>query len=208
MANLSILGLYKHNTDVFANFELPTALVSEKENIVNNILAECAELEILYPDYDFMKDIIGVWSHKQKPIWTKLYETTQFEYNPIWNKDGKVTEIENDNISRSEQNNGAASSQANTESTTENKVSAFNDASNYNPESKAETDGEAKTITTSTQNTSGEDKHSRTYQRLEQGNIGVTTTQSMIQEERDIDLFNIVDVIVNDFKNRFCILVY
>lgn len=40
------------------------------------------------------------------------------------------------------------------------------------------------------------------------GNIGVTTTQQMIQQEREVDMFNIYDIIINDFKNRFCILVY
>lgn len=53
---------------------------------------------------------------------------------------------------------------------------------------------------------SSTEKHTDTTVR--QGNVGVTTTQSMIREEREVDLFNIVDVIVNDFKNRFCLLVY
>ena len=40
------------------------------------------------------------------------------------------------------------------------------------------------------------------------GNIGVTTTQQLIREQRDIDLFNLYDIIIEDFKMRFCILVY
>ena len=40
------------------------------------------------------------------------------------------------------------------------------------------------------------------------GNIGVTTTQKLVREERDIDLFNLYDIIIEDFKMRFCILVY
>ena len=40
------------------------------------------------------------------------------------------------------------------------------------------------------------------------GNIGVTTSQQMIREEREIDLFNIYDQITQDFKRRFCVLVY
>ena len=40
------------------------------------------------------------------------------------------------------------------------------------------------------------------------GNIGVTTTQQMIQQERDIVQFNIYDYITESFKNRFCISVY
>lgn len=40
------------------------------------------------------------------------------------------------------------------------------------------------------------------------GNIGVTTTQEMIQQERRIDRFNMYDIIIENFKMRFCILVY
>lgn len=41
------------------------------------------------------------------------------------------------------------------------------------------------------------------------GNIGVTTTQQMIQAERElIESFNIYDYIIEQFKLRFCLLVY
>ena len=40
------------------------------------------------------------------------------------------------------------------------------------------------------------------------GNVGVTTTQKLIREQRDIDLFNLYDIIIEDFKMRFCILIY
>ena len=40
------------------------------------------------------------------------------------------------------------------------------------------------------------------------GNIGVTTTQEMIRQQREIETFNIYDIIIDDFRNRFCILVY
>lgn len=40
------------------------------------------------------------------------------------------------------------------------------------------------------------------------GNIGVTTAQQMIEEERAVVQFNIYDYIVDSFKKRFCILVY
>ena len=40
------------------------------------------------------------------------------------------------------------------------------------------------------------------------GNIGITTTQKLIREQRDIDLFNLYDIIIEDFKMRFCILIY
>lgn len=40
------------------------------------------------------------------------------------------------------------------------------------------------------------------------GNIGVKTTQEMIQEERKLLEFRIYDYITDAFKSRFCVLVY
>lgn len=40
------------------------------------------------------------------------------------------------------------------------------------------------------------------------GNQGVTTTQQMIREEQGLAKFNIDDYIINEFKKRFCILLY
>lgn len=43
---------------------------------------------------------------------------------------------------------------------------------------------------------------------VRQGNIGVTSTQSLIQEERELDKFSTIDYIIGDFKLNFCLLVY
>ena len=40
------------------------------------------------------------------------------------------------------------------------------------------------------------------------GNIGTVTTQAMIKDEREIADFNMYDIIINEFKQRFCLLVY
>lgn len=40
------------------------------------------------------------------------------------------------------------------------------------------------------------------------GNIGITTVMQMLKEQRDIVKFNIYDIITEEFKYRFCILVY
>ncbi len=40
------------------------------------------------------------------------------------------------------------------------------------------------------------------------GNIGVTTTQKLIREQRDIERFNLYNYILDSFKMRFCVLVY
>lgn len=40
------------------------------------------------------------------------------------------------------------------------------------------------------------------------GNIGTMTTQQMIEQERQIDIFDVYAIIVNDFIDTFCVQVY
>ena len=45
-------------------------------------------------------------------------------------------------------------------------------------------------------------------ERRETGNIGITSTQELIRQQRDVVEFNIIERIINDFKCQFCLLVY
>lgn len=47
-----------------------------------------------------------------------------------------------------------------------------------------------------------------TITRKETGNIGVQTTQSMIEEQREIVKFNLYQTIADSFKEQFCVLIY
>lgn len=90
---MSIRGLYKYNDKLFDKMVYPDAFTQEqKETVVFNILAECAELEVLYPDWDFMHNMIEVWSRLEHPVWNRIYNASLLEYNPIENYNR--TEIE------------------------------------------------------------------------------------------------------------------
>ena len=55
---LSVLGLYQYDNSIFADMLIPSAL--DRETLINNVLLECAELEILYPDADFFKFAVKI----------------------------------------------------------------------------------------------------------------------------------------------------
>lgn len=98
---LSILTLYNYDDSVFDNLLLPAGV--EKEDIVNNLLLELAELEIIYPSFDTMKSAIGFWSKKEMPVWEKMYATTQFEYEALENlwRTEQMTDTETRNLTGS-----------------------------------------------------------------------------------------------------------
>ena len=84
-ATVSLLGMYNYDSTVLDLLVIPEAL--DRSNLISNLLAETAELEILYSNPTVLKNLIGVWSLKELPVWQKLYNTTTLEYNPIENYD-------------------------------------------------------------------------------------------------------------------------
>lgn len=67
-----------------------------------------------------------------------------------------------------------------------------------------QTDGNGSENVSDTENVNG----ARNLETRRTGNIGVTTTQKMIREERDVVQFNTIDYITQSFKKRFCVMVY
>jgi hypothetical protein len=218
---LSIYGLYLYDEHLFDLFQVPAGV--DKDALVDNLVIECAELEILYPDAKFMRLALGSWSKKELPSWTKLWESTQFVYNPIWNKDGKIVEEfeETRGLKTTQTQSGTEAGSLNGKVvddgkiTAERSVAAFNESAYHKAEQNVTDDDNTQTTSQSTNrsasnNITGKDdettKHKNT--RTETGNIGVTTTQKMIQEEREVDKFVFEDYVIADFKRRFCLLVY
>lgn len=240
-STISILGLYRYDPTLFDNFQIPEAL--DKELLVDNLLAECAELEVVYPDLDFLKFIIGRWSAKCLSVWNKLYETTVLKYDPIENYNryeewdetgtGTATETGTDTTADTEKETGtgtgssSGTGNSNTTNTGTSTVSnvAFN-TDVFKDNSKQTDNGNSTTENTSSSemstsfenNMNKSSTQTRNMERGENnnvkrtghihGNIGVTTSQQMIQSEREVALFNIYDVIITHFKAKFCIGVY
>lgn len=86
---LSIMGLYEYDNNLFQGLQLPEDL--DREAVINEILLQCAELEVVYPDITIMKLAITTWSTANQYTWQKLYDTIVVEYNPIWNVDATVS---------------------------------------------------------------------------------------------------------------------
>lgn len=218
-STLSLLALYNYDSSVLDDLALPPELEASRETIVNNLLLESAELEILFPDPVTLKTSVKFWSRKSLPVWQELYDTTQYEYNPIWNKDGTYRDLETRNLagtsSNTETRNLAGGSQ---DSGTGSGTTEY-DVFGYNSETAAH---ESKTTDSNTYSRTGSSTQTGTiadqgassdtgtilHERTEQGNIGITSTQELIEKQRAVVEFNIMDRIIKDFIERFCLLVY
>ena len=206
-AKISVLGLYQWSNDLFSLMSIPEGL--ELDTFVNNLLAETSELEVLYPNPDVMKMLIGSWSAKCLPIWEHLYETTQYDYNPIENYNR--TDTGRINRSNTRVHSGNDTETRTTNSQSDEYIAGFDSVPSGNNDGLVKNDRLENTGGGTNTLAHGEqiaDNGLDTTSLTSKGNIGVTTTQKMIREEREIAEFNIYDKMIRDFINRFCIEVY
>ena len=280
VANLSPLGLYNWDQTIFDLMQIPEAL--NRETLIDNLLAETAELEVLYPNPVVFKNLLGVWSAKNLDVWNRLYATTQYDYNPIENYNryetgsdsgtGRTTHSGTDTTTETTTHGGTdqrteaiTHGGSETENTTSDIEQGGQDVVNGSRTTghwiagfdsqpvSADDDGLVKqtrdqedgtTTTTYGRTEEGQGTRTTNFGKTENvqetmnhgetigktgglthgeqvattnegehelhahGNIGVTTTQKLIREQRQVDLFNLYDIIIEDFKMRFCILVY
>lgn len=218
---ITIIGLYNYDNSIFDTLQLPEDV--SKETLTNNIMMTCGDMETFIPDPGIMKNAIGYWSAAHLDVWQHLVETTQYEYNPIWNKDGTITETETRNLAGSDNStetrnlagNETRNLAGSTDKTVTTKTNAYNGGGLTDRDQTIEdtdttdtgTIGTTDTGTIGNQRTTS-DTGTISRSRTEQGNIGITSTQQLIKEEREIAEFNIYEYITQSFKERFCIMVY
>ena len=234
MALLTIMGLYNYDNTIFDNLMLPDGV--DKPTLVDNIILETAELECIYPTPGFLKTAIGLWSNVQVLTWDRVYAVTQLEYNPIENYDRQETETTTgtrahsgrDTTTRSgtvsETGSTTASTQgtASESGTTTNKIAGFDSTTLVDHDSSTGSNTrQASDSSTGSSTRSGTDSSTQELTHGEQiadsgsrtsrihGNIGVTTSQMMVQAEVDLaPNIHSYQYITADFRKRFCIEIY
>jgi len=212
-----LLSFYQYDNSILSELVLPEGV--DRDTLVNNLLMETSELEILYPNFDFLKGAIAAWSRKELPVWTELLKTTQYEYEPLWNKDYRTSHTETRNLAGTEDVSRNMDDDNTYSGTNQSSAETLNSVYGYNSSTDAPADKAGSTASSTTGSTDNRDI-SETIDRdttdtgtinnetWERGNIGVMSTQDLIKQQREVVQFNIIDYIINDFKKRFCLLIY
>ena len=202
---ISFLGLYTWDDTLFENLALPEGFTADDKTIlINNLLMETAELEVIYSDPDFMKNAIEAWSGKEVLNWERLYKLMLMEYNPIENYN-RVEDSDNQNRGATT-HSGKDISQGSASDTITNHITSFDSNDLQTHDRSQDISGTTDEIRHGhvVTDTTGYHLHSQIS-----GNIGVTTSQQMAEQELDITpKLNIFDIIIKSFISRFCLLVY
>ena len=154
------------------------------------IVERCGLLTPLYSEPEIMKQVISIWFRSHQWNIAHVIDLIKTSYKPLENYDrhedlerGKTdTRNRSENRTQEYSENGDIT----TNEETERKVAAFN-TSEYSPadqtvsdsRTQSETSGDTSGSTTGTE-AGSENEHAVNYIH---GNIGVTTTQAMFQEE-------------------------
>lgn len=192
-SKITLIGMYNFDNSLFDNLYFPEGI--DKELAITRIINKSEEFELVYSDFDYLKDRIGTWGKIWERTFQKWLDALAVKYDPLYNYD-RFEESDDDAKSHS-----STSTSASTTSGTENKVSAY-DADGYS--NKEKVDASANTAQGGVGDADSENHHrAHLY-----GNIGVTTSQQMLRDELDIATWNLYEHISDLFIEEFCILIY
>lgn len=199
---INVIEFYEsQNLDIFDGIILPDGL--DKDIVVNTILDISATYIPLYTDYNLFNMKNKVFFQRNLNNFTLMYQALKEEYNPIHNYDRYEDRDEERNIN--EENGRNIDDTVTRDLFTENQVSAF-DTNEYQKQSRILDQGNETTKTSDNYNSNSNDMY-RTRNHL-YGNIGVTTSQQMLESEIDLrKKYNIYEIIARMWYNEFMIRV-
>lgn len=84
-AKWTLIGMYQYDDTIFNDMILPTGI--DADLFKQSLLMEKGEFEVLYPNPDFMRHSIQLWSAKWFRTFSEWLKGTQAQWNPIYNYD-------------------------------------------------------------------------------------------------------------------------
>lgn len=227
---ISLWGFYKYDPTIFDNMEFIPEI--DRSIVIRTILKDCGDLLPYNQQPVFLKEDFGIWSRRNYFNFKMLYDALYSEYSPIENYDrredstvkrdkrGNDQNVLNAGIGNDVTKDGFDTSANSGSITNERQVSAFDSSAYSNAEKNTTSPLDTNTVTyasgTHTQSkgkdtntayyNSGEDM--KTVSRVH-GNVGVTTNQTMINEELKLRTStDLAKTIARLFEREFIYQIY
>ena len=230
MVRLTLWGIYQYDKTLFDDIALPDGI--DKDNLVSDIMRNSGDLYPYHQVPEYLKRNMNFWFARRLFDFSRMYEALRIEYSPIENYDRKeniTRDYENSGIDKASTTLGSSTTSSHTGTDTdstqgggsnEKGVSAYNEDGYTNREKDTETHNSSNTQTynsTVTNTGSGTDTTQTEYglKRKEvedvrvHGNIGVTTSQQMIESEMALRAkYDIYKIISREFEREFLVQIY
>lgn len=220
-ATMTIIGLYNWDSTLFDGMHLPDEV--ERDDFIDELLSMAGGQNVLYPDFDLMKRLITTWSGRRLASWRRIAKALNSEYDPIHNYDRYEDYTDTRDLTGSDDETRDLSAGGTETRNLKNDVTAGStekvasyDSDLLQPRTGSiSTGSNTDTGTVTVANTdkgtvkrSTTDKGTIKHEAHLYGNIGVTTTQQMINEEIGLRKTDLVELIIGEFIGRFCLDVY
>lgn len=235
-AKITLIGIENFlNPDrsVFDKMDMPEGV--DRDVLIGAIFLRCQEFELLYSDPDFLIDAVNIWSRKNYWTFDKWVKAINIKYDPLYNYDRseEYTDTHSGNYTKQGSGNSNGTTGTTNDLTETHNLHTTNDVTNTHSEKAfndsnlvnnqkdvVDQDGSDTGTVTNTgtvsgtytnndsNNESGNDGYTNIHKARLYGNIGVTTSQQMLQSELDIARWNLYEHIADLFASEFCIMVY
>lgn len=186
MATMSLWALYQYDKTLFDGMVLPDMI--NRNVFRNNLLMEAAELEILYTNPEFLKQAITYWSESRIHAWNRMQRVLYEEYDPFINikRDEERLIVQDRDL------------------TTDNDGTNTLNTNAWNSSTAVER--EQQVVDSTTTNTGQITTHETFHV---EGDSAITDAQDVARKEMELRImYDLYRYILNDFKRRFCLLVY
>lgn len=204
-SKLTLIGMNKFmlnlNMDLFSELTLPKGL--NKQTLVDTILLTGGEFEVLYSDPVALQSFIGIWSKKQQPTFERWVNALSIDYAPLENYDRNEYWTDHTEGTGSSDSDGSINTTTN--DTSELQKSAYDQAT-YSPYEKTINGGTVGTTTSDDTSTSM--SNDGVHRGRVHGNIGVTTSQQMLEAELNLGYWNVYEKITELFLKEFVVPIY
>lgn len=207
-----IRALLDWDDTLFDGMVLPEGLDDEdgvvRKMIVDDIILRHGDTPLFIPEPTVMKYYITSWSTRMLPVFTRMYDACMAEYDPIenYNRIEDRSETTKDTMGNTRTlNTSTATTGTNT---TEDSVSAEN-VTTYSPDTRSVQTPNLTEADSGTIGDSGNYNGSLTIKSTIHGNIGVTTSQQMLESELTlVPKLDIIRIISDSWAAEFCLAVY
>ena len=230
MARVTLWGIYQYDKTLFDNIVLPDGI--DKDNLVSEIMRNSGDLYPYHQVPEYLKRNITFWFSRRLFDFDRMYKSLRMEYSPIENYDriedikreykdsGTDTETLTLGSSTTSKHIGTDTDVMQGSGSTEKGVSAYNEEGYTNREKDTDTQNSNNTKqydSTVTNTGSGSDmtktdygkQHTETENTRIHGNIGVTTSQQMIESEMSLRAkYDIYKIISREFEREFLVQIY
>lgn len=153
---------------------------------------------------DDLLELVKIIEYKYVLKWNKLYDAITTDYKPLDNYN--MEEKETPDITKTKTVNSSITTETK-DDTTEVDVYGFNSSSPV-PNGKQTRNGSV-TVSGDADDNVETDTESGTRTLNRSGNIGVTTSQQMLQSEIDLrNNYNFTNQLMDDMDSELCLLVY